>query len=101
MNDPGVNSALAVLFVCLVALKLLSCSYFVSGLGMSAVAGAGGWWLVSSVVAPLVLGHGTAATKGLRLGAAAFGCLCFAAFVAYKAEQNAAPVLRVPKRECT
>ena len=59
------------------------------------------WWLLDRITQPMFAGMGNHSTAGLRFGAAFFGVVLLLAFVAYRAEQNEAPVLRVPKKDCT
>jgi hypothetical protein len=89
--------------VSLLVVKILSCSYFLHSIALSVALG----WLGTTVAArccAAMLPHDkslhTASTAGTRLATAFFGLLALAAFVAHRVEQNEAPIMRVPKREC-
>ena len=97
-----VHVVLADVWMCVcMQVKVLSCSYFVYSIGGSCLFGVTMWWLLDRITQPMFAGMGNHSTAGLRFGAAFFGVVLLLAFVAYRAEQNEAPVLRVPKKDCT
>ena len=100
-DDVVVRWCLWALFVALVAVKVLSCSYLLTSLFGSCWFGYGLWSCVNAATTAVFSGHGNHSTAGIRLGASVMAVLALLAFIAYRAEQNEAPVLRVPKRDCT
>jgi hypothetical protein len=98
-RKPSVDVALLTLFVVLVGLKLFSTSYFVYSVVLSTGIGVG---IAVSVHA---YAHSTfpqphSLSGSHKLAGAFVGVFAFLMILAYRVEVNAAPVLRVPRREC-
>ena len=95
--DVGVAATLAVVFCVLVGLKVYSTTYFLHQLAASAALGGALLWIAFSVERNYFARR---MSNGLKLGFGFLGALMFLGFIAYKIENNDAPVGRVSKREC-
>lgn len=96
----GVHACLFLLFCCLALLKVWSTSYFLYSQLASSLLGAAvavGTHTLAGRLFPTI--HSV--SRSGKLGCACVGLMAIVGLVAYRAEVNAAPVMRVPRRDCT
>lgn len=95
----GVQVCVLLLFLVLAALKLWSTSYFMYSMLASVLTGA----IVTVAVhtaAQAWFPHARSISDASKLALGGAAVLAFVVLVAYRAESNRAPVLRIPRRDC-